>query len=174
MAGRVVHGNVTGEVDEAAVEALRGVEEARGKLLGELVGLGTTMCAAMDAHAGFVPCEHAFGVVIEGVAAVAACEDALRLEELAAAVRARSEHVAEHRGVPQGAVVAPRVDSDGAMALSCLLGAAPRMARLMGVGIMSQRANVALVRALAALGDKGGDACAPARELVAAAWELSL
>ena len=40
-------------------------------LMAELVGLGTTMCAAMDAHPGFVPCRHAFDVLLEGLEAAA-------------------------------------------------------------------------------------------------------
>ena len=46
-------------------------ESFESLLMAELVGLGTTMCAAMDANLGFVPCSHAFGVLLEGLEAAA-------------------------------------------------------------------------------------------------------
>lgn len=172
MSEQVVHGQIGAMAD---AEQIRRIERAREVLVAQLVGLGATMCAAMDAHEGFVPCEHAFGVVIEGTAAACACEDETRLEELTAAVRARSEHVAEHRGVAMGASAhVDMTDVDAVSLLLCVLGGAPRMARAMRVGVMSQEANVALVRALACLGERGRDLAPCVRELSGAIARLAL
>lgn len=166
----IQHGPVTASATEAD-----GVQGLRDQLMAELCGLGATMTAAMAAQPGFVPCEHAFGVVIEGAAAACACEDETRLEELTAAVRARSEHVAEHRGVAMGASAhVDMTDVDAVSLLLCVLGGAPRMVRAMRAGVMSQEANVALVRALACLGERGRDLVPCVRELSGAIARLAL
>lgn len=79
-------------------------ESFESLLMAELVGLGTTMCAAMDANPGFVPCSHAFDVLLEGLEAAAVPASLEILREQAGKVHAHSEHIAEHRGVPRGAV----------------------------------------------------------------------
>lgn len=82
-------------------------ESFESLLMAELVGLGTTMRAAMDANPGFVPCSHAFGVLLEGLDAAAVPAATETLREQADKIHARSEHIAEHRGVPRGAVTCP-------------------------------------------------------------------
>ena len=82
-------------------------ESFESLLMAELVGLGTTMCAAMDANPGFVPCSHAFDVLLEGLGAAAVSAPLEILREQADKVHARSEHIAEHRSVPRGAVTCP-------------------------------------------------------------------
>ena len=61
----IQHGPVAASATEAD-----GTQGLRDQLMAELCGLGATMTAAMAAQPGFVPCEHAFGVVIEGLPAV--------------------------------------------------------------------------------------------------------
>ena len=89
-------------------------EALRHLLAAELVGLATTMCDAMDANPGFVPCGHAFGVVIEGLECTAFDAKPEVLREQAEKVHARSEHVAKHRGVPVGPVTDPYRTAPGA------------------------------------------------------------
>lgn len=166
MADKIEHGNVEGTDSEELRSRIREVASLQGGLVAELVGLGATMCFAMDAHPGFVPCGHAFGVVIEGLAASAGHVEPARLREVRDAVRARSEHVAEHRGVPMGSPVdvLARIQRGGevatmlASALACLQGAAPYVLRAMELGVMSDELDVALVAALTLLGvDEPGD-----------------
>ena len=108
---------------EAVADAPSAADASRDALLAELCGLGATMSAAMEAVPGFVPCGHAFGVVVEGLYAASACGDAAQLDELAADVRARSEHVSAHRGVAQGAVAlaAPQSPETALLLAACLL-----------------------------------------------------
>lgn len=163
MVADILHGAVEGTHDEELRSQIASVAQVQDELVAELVGLGTTMSAAMDALPGFVPCGHAFGVVVEGLAASAghvAPEDVRQVTE---AVRARSEHVSDHRGVPQGAAVdvraqlaaAPANDQAAAMRAQLLLslqGIAPYALRAMELGVMSDDVDVALARGLAALG----------------------
>ena len=159
MSEKIAHGKVEGTDSEELRGRIREVAGLQRELVAELVGLGTTMCAAMDAHPGFVPCGHAFGVVIEGLAVSAGHVEPARLREVRDAVRARSEHVAEHRGVSRGEAVdvLARIERGEkaevlASALACLQGAAPYALRAMELGHMSDELNVALVSALALLG----------------------
>lgn len=154
MSEQVVHGQVEAMAD---AEQIRRVERAREVLVAQLVGLGATMCAAMDAHEGFVPCEHAFGVVIEGLEAAVSSSDESRLSEVAEDVRARSEHVSAHRGVPMGTAQMPApATPEAALLLAALRGIAADAACAMRLGRMDQDVDVFLVNALAALG--AGDA----------------
>lgn len=152
---KIQHGAVAGSDDAAQRARIRAAEDARWRLVAELAGLGATMSAAMEAIPGFVPCGHAFGVVIDGLAAAAASDDAAELDELACAVRARSEHVAEHRGVAQGAVVDMRralaAPSMRVQLLCALEGVALAAQRAMVLGAMSDDVDVALADGLAAL-----------------------
>ncbi len=152
MAQKVQHGDVEGLV---GLEDVKKVMALRGQLVAELVGLGSTMCAAMDAMPGFVPCGHAFGVVIEGLAASAASTSAEELVSVAADVRARSEHVSDHRGVPQGKAVDVMAIPDGRASEVLPLVQVAGLTALpaMQAGVMSDALDVALVRALAALGN---------------------
>lgn len=163
MSGQVQHGAVEGTSDEALRANIEEVARLQGELVAELVGLGTTMSAAMSALSGFVPCGHAFGVVIEGLAASVSCHDPAHIRELTEAVRARSEHVSDHRGVAQGApvdvlatlAVAPAGDKAAAMRAQLLVslqGVAPYAMRAMELGAMSDDVDVALANGLAALG----------------------
>lgn len=151
-----------GTVEEAPAEVRDGLvraEEARRVLVAELAGLGVTMTAAMDAHPGFVPCGHAFAVVIDGLAGAATATAAAELEALAEAARARSEHVAAHRGVSQGDAAYVRtamgkaagVATMRAHLLAELMGIALAAQRGMAMGTMSNEVNVYLVNSLAAL-----------------------
>lgn len=162
MAEKIVHGSIGSVADEDSTGAAEALREAQGELVGELVGLGATMCAAMDEHPGFVPCEHAFGVVIEGLAASLGGRDIARVNELAEAVRARSEHVSEHRGVAQGAAVdaceAVRGNEMCALALAGIQAAAVGAETAMELGTMSEELDVALIRVLAGLGNAAADA----------------
>ena len=147
----IQHGPVTASATETD-----GVQGLRDQLMAELCGLGATMTAAMAAQPGFVPCEHAFGVVIEGLEAVSSSDES-RLSEVAEDVRARSEHVSAHRGVPMGTAQIPAPAApEAALLLAALCGIAADAACAMRCGRMDQDVDVFLVNALAALG--AGDA----------------
>lgn len=148
----IQHGPVTASATEAD-----GVQGLRDQLMAELCGLGATMTAAMAAQPGFVPCEHAFGVVIEGLEAAVSSSDESCLSEVAEDVRARSEHVSAHRGVPMGTAQMPApATPEAALLLAALRGIAADAACAMRLGRMDQDVDVFLVNALAALG--AGDA----------------
>ncbi len=147
----IQHGPVTASATEAD-----GVQGLRDQLMAELCGLGATMTAAMAAQPGFVPCEHAFGVVIEGLEAAVSSSDESRLSEVAEDVRARSEHVSAHRGVPMGTAQIPApATPEAALLLAALCGIAADAACAMRCGRMDQDVDVFLVNALAALGAGG-------------------
>lgn len=147
----IQHGPVTASATEAD-----GVQGLRDQLMAELCGLGATMTAAMAAQPGFVPCEHAFGVVIEGLEAAVSSSDESRLSEVAEDVRARSEHVSAHRGVPMGTAQMPApATPEAALLLAALCGIAADAACAMRCGRMDQDVDVFLVNALAALGAGG-------------------
>lgn len=147
----IQHGPVTASATEAD-----GVQGLRDQLMAELCGLGATMTAAMAAQPGFVPCEHAFGVVIEGLEAAVSSSDESRLSEAAEDVRARSEHVSAHRGVPMGTAQIPAPAApEAALLLAALCGIAADAACAMRCGRMDQDVDVFLVNALAALGAGG-------------------
>lgn len=148
----IQHGPVAASATEAD-----GAQGLRDQLMAELCGLGATMTAAMAAQPGFVPCEHAFGVVIEGLEAAVSSSDESRLSEVAEDVRARSEHVSAHRGVPMGTAQMPApATPEAALLLAALRGIAADAACAMRLGCMDQDVDVFLVNALAALG--AGDA----------------
>lgn len=148
----IQHGPVAASATEAD-----GAQGLRDQLMAELCGLGATMTAAMVAQPGFVPCEHAFGVVIEGLEAAVSSSDESRLSEVAEDVRARSEHVSAHRGVPMGTAQMPApATPEAALLLAALRGIAADAACAMRCGRMDQDVDVFLVNALAALG--AGDA----------------
>lgn len=148
----IQHGPVAASATEAD-----GAQGLRDQLMAELCGLGATMTAAMAAQPGFVPCEHAFGVVIEGLEAAVSSSDESRLSEVAEDVRARSEHVSAHRGVPMGTAQMPApATPEAALLLTALRGIAADAACAMRLGRMDQDVDVFLVNALAALG--AGDA----------------
>ena len=147
----IQHGLVTASATEAD-----GVQGLRDQLMAELCGLGATMTAAMAAQPGFVPCEHSFGVVIEGLEAAVSSSDESRLSEVAEDVRARSEHVSAHRGVPMGTAQMPApATPEAALLLAALCGIAADAACAMRCGRMDQDVDVFLVNALAALGAGG-------------------
>ena len=56
MSDKVVHGKVEGSDSEELRGRIREVAGLQRELVAELVGLGATMCAAMEAQPGFVPC----------------------------------------------------------------------------------------------------------------------
>ena len=148
----IQHGPVAASATEAD-----GAQGLRDQLMAELCGLGATMTAAMAAQPGFVPCEHAFGVVIEGLEAAVSSSDGSRLSEVAEDVRARSEHVSAHRGVPMGTAQMPApATPEAALLLAALRGIAADATCAMRLGRMDQDVDVFLVNALAALG--AGDA----------------
>lgn len=148
----IQHGPVAASATEAD-----GAQGLRDQLMAELCGLGATMTAAMAAQPGFVPCEHAFGVVIEGLEAAVSSSDESRLSEVAEDVRARSEHVSAHRGVPMGTAQMPApATPEAALLLAALRGIAADAACAMRLGCMDQDVDVFLVNALATLG--AGDA----------------
>lgn len=148
----IQHGPVAASATEAD-----GAQGLRDQLMAELCGLGATMTAAMAAQPGFVPCEHAFGMVIEGLEAAVSSSDESRLSEVAEDVRARSEHVSAHRGVPMGTAQMPApATPEAALLLAALRGIAADAACAMRLGRMDQDVDVFLVNALAALG--AGDA----------------
>lgn len=148
----IQHGPVAASATEAD-----GAQGLRDQLMAELCGLGAAMTAAMAAQPGFVPCEHAFGVVIEGLEAAVSSSDESRLSEVAEDVRARSEHVSAHRGVPMGTAQMPApATPEAALLLAALRGIAADAACAMRLGRMDQDVDVFLVNALAALG--AGDA----------------
>ena len=149
----IQHGPVTASATEAD-----GVQGLRDQLMAELCGLGATMTAAMAAQPGFVPCEHAFGVVIEGLEAAVSSSDESRLSEVAEDVRARSEHVSAHRGVAQGAVALAAPQSpETALLLAAVRGIASDAFGAMQLGRMDDDVDVFLANALAALGSGAVD-----------------
>ena len=172
MAEQVQHGAVEGVFDETHAKQ---VVAKRQALVAELVGLGSTMCAAMDAMPGFVPCGHAFGVVLDGLTASAAATDLAAISEVTDDVRARSEHVAEHRDVPQGKVVnvCEGASAAASQALALTQAAALAAVPAMRAGLMSDELDVALVRALESLG-KGDAASAQASAASALALASTL
>ncbi len=148
---------MTNPVQHGAVEATESERPSlyakRDVLLAELCGLGATMTNAMEAVPGFVPCGHAFGVVVEGLYASVACGSAAELDELIAAVHDRSEHVSAHRGVDAGAVAEPAAATpEAALLLAALRGMAADAYCAMSLGRMDDEADVLLANALAALG----------------------
>lgn len=161
MSENIQHGAVAGTDDANLRAQIEEVARCQDELVAELVGLGATMSAAMDALPGFVPCGHAFGVVIEGLNASAGHFDPAYIRQLTEAVRARSEHVSDHRGVPQGKVVdvrsalgsQDRIAAMRAQLLVSLQGIAPHAMRAMELGVMSDDVDVVLARGLAALGN---------------------
>lgn len=170
MSNPVKHGAVEAtETERPAVYA------KRDELLAELCGLGATMTNAMAAVPGFVPCGHAFGVVIEGLYASVACGSEGELDEFIAAVHDRSEHVSAHRGVAAGVVCAPAAGTaEAALLLAALRGMAADAYCAMSLGRMDDDVDVLLANALAALGAgevshdllaRAGDAAAKLREL---------
>ena len=143
----IQHGPVAASATEAD-----GTQGLRDQLMAELCGLGATMTAAMAAQPGFVPCEHAFGVVIEGLEAAVSSSDESCLSEVAEDVRARSEHVSAHRGVPMGTAQMPApATPEAALLLAALRGIAADAVCAMRLGRMDQDVDVFLVNALAAL-----------------------
>ncbi len=148
---------MTNPVQHGAVEATESERPAlyakRDELLAELCGLGATMSNAMAAVPGFVPCGHAFGVVIEGLYASVACGSVDDLEQVIAAVHDRSEHVSAHRGVELGAVAAPAAaTAEAALLLAAIRGMAADAYCAMQLGRMDDDVDVLLANALAALG----------------------
>ena len=144
-------------VEHGPVEATQSNRPAlydkRDELLAELCGLGATMSNAMEAMPGFVPCGHAFGVVIEGLYASVACGSEEQLDQIIEAVHDRSEHVSEHRGVAAGAVAVPAATTpEAALLLAALRGMAADVYCAMELGRMDDDVDVLLANALAALG----------------------
>lgn len=167
----IQHGPVSASTSEPSK-----AQVLREGLMAELCGLGATMTAAMAAQPGFVPCEHAFGVVIEGLEAATSSADEARLAEVAEDVRARSEHVSAHRGVPMGAAAAPApATPEVALLLAALRGISVDAACAMGLGRMDQDVDVFLVNALAALGagEVGHDLLTRAGEVALVASKLA-
>ncbi|WP_321970841.1 hypothetical protein [Paratractidigestivibacter sp.] len=148
MTNPVQHGPV--EATETTRPAIYG---KRDELLAELCGLGATMTGAMAAVPGFVPCGHAFGVVIDGLYASVACGSVEQLDQIIEAVHDRSEHVSAHRGVEAGAVAAPACDTpEAALLLAAVRGMAADVYCAMELGRMDDDVDVLLANALAALG----------------------
>lgn len=144
----IQHGPVAASAEKPGAAAAKQAE-----LVAQLCGLGATMSNAMQAVPGFVPCGHAFGVVIEGLFAATACADATQLDAYIEAVAARSEHVSAHRGVPQGAAAAPVLDTpEAALLFSAIRGIAADAYAAMELGRMDDDVDVLLANALAALG----------------------
>lgn len=128
------------------------------ELLAEVCGLGATMSSAMDAVPGFVPCGHAFSNLLEGLFAAAVGDDAAELDEVIAGVRDRSEHIAGHRGVPQGAAgIAPVNTPEAALLLAAVRGIAADAVAAMQLGRMDDEVNVLLANACRALGEGSVD-----------------
>lgn len=137
----------------ASVEGATKTDQLRAQLMAELCGLGATMSSAMEAVPGFVPCGHAFGVVIEGLYGAVASNDEAELTELAQAVHDRSEHVSAHRGVPQGSAAMPApVTPEAALLAAAIRGIAADAYVAMQHGNMNDDVDVLLANALAALG----------------------
>lgn len=144
----IQHGPVSARATEG-----NNVQLLQDRLMAELCGLGATMTAAMEAQPGFVPCEHAFGVVIEGLEATVACSDEARIVEVTEDVRARSEHVSAHRGVAMGAAkMSVPCTPEVALLRAALRGIAVDAARAMELGHMDEEVDVFQVNALSALG----------------------
>ncbi len=161
----IQHGPVAATAAQPSAAAAK-----QAQLVAQLCGLGATMTNAMAAAPGFVPCGHAFGVVIEGLFAATACANEAQLSEYIEAVAARSEHVSAHRGVPQSAAVAPALDTpEAALLFSAIRGIAADAYAAMQLGRMDDDVDVLLANALAALGTGAAD-----HDLLVRAGEASL
>lgn len=149
------HGAVEAVADEGLVA---GTEELRRRLLAELCGLARTLVAAMRENPGFVPCGHAFGELVEGTFVATASDDEGELSSWAEAVRARSEHVSEHRGVERGPAVFPDPDdAQAALLFAAVRGIAADARRALMLGRSADELNVTLAEALASLGEGEAD-----------------
>lgn len=161
----IQHGPVAATTEQPSAAAAK-----QAQLTAQLCGLGATMTNAMAAVPGFVPCGHAFGVVIEGLFAATACADAAQLDAYIEAIAARSEHVSAHRSVDQGAVAAPALDTpEAALLFSAIRGIAADAYAAMQLGRMDDDVDVLLANALAALGAGAVD-----HDLLVRAGEASL
>ena len=161
---------------EATVSGRSRIDDLRDELMAELCGLGATLTAAMDAMPGFVPCGHAFGVVIDGIYAACACGSESELAGFVEDVRARNEHVSGHRGVAQGAAVMPApATAEAALLLAALRGIAADAYAAMGLGRMDDELDVLLANALAALGsgEVSHDLLVRAGKAASRAYELA-
>ncbi len=144
----VQHGPVAASASAPSAAAAK-----REELMAEVCGLGATMSAAMAAQPGFVPCGHAFSNLLEGLFAATACDDAAELDEVIDGVRARSEHIAAHRGVPQGVPGLAPVDApDSALLLAAVRGIAADAVAAMQLGRMDDEVDALLADACRALG----------------------
>lgn len=76
------------------------MKNENAQLAGALVGLGGTICQAMDEIDGFVPCGHPATVVIDGLASLQARLSDEELNEKTESVCGLIDHVSEKRGVP--------------------------------------------------------------------------
>lgn len=139
-------------------------ESFESLLMAELVGLGATMCAAMDANPGFVPCSHAFDVLLEGLGAAAVPAPLEILREQADKVHARSEHIAEHRSVPRGAVTCPYAGPGREPIADAVSDVKMAACAVEDSGCENEEACVAIARALAGIGDPHSDAAAVAEQ----------
>lgn len=146
----VAHGPVVAATDAAQMSK---TEQARSELLAELCGLGATMSAAMAAQPGFIPCGHAFGELIEGLHGATISQDAAEMDQLKERARLRSEHVAAHRGVPQGSAVFPAPSvAQSALLFAAARGVAADAWLALQLGITDDTVDTFLAQSLGALG----------------------
>lgn len=181
----VQHGPVDMSSEELSAQ-IHAVAAAQDELLAECVSLGTTLTRAMDALPGFVPCGHAFSELIVGVAETLGRQDVEELAQVKEAVRARAEHVADHRGVELGKALNPvpelvKLDANSPQRVKlALLAALQSLAiytrRAMELGEMRDEINVAIARGLALLGDPDAEfkACLAHEKVLGEAYQQAL
>lgn len=143
------HGAVDAALSQDAAQSLG---EVRQELAATVCSLAGTLCAAMDAIPGFVPCGHAFAELLAGVNGLLTYENISELRALTEQAQARGAHVCDHRGVEPGVAVAPQIGStEAALLWAATRGIAADAWHGMRAGVSSDGVNVFVARALFAL-----------------------
>lgn len=160
------HGHVDA-TDNAYKAELVEVAHLQYKLVDEVVNLGKTLCAAMDAHPGFVPCDHAFFEFVEGLCLSIGAFTNEDIEGEIERVNARRLHIEDHRGVSidaaKGVVeTLSKLDVNSPMRVKLALllaleGLAPYVMRSFELGVTKSEHLVLMARAANLLGTEDAD-----------------
>lgn len=132
------------------------MKNENAQLAGALVGLGGTICQAMDEIDGFVPCGHPATVVIDGLASLQARLSDEELGKKTESVCGLIDHVSEKRGVPVHSVANVKEFSSSKKELLARL--ADVACQLQPKEATHQTINAWLYRGLAALEGDGNTA----------------
>ncbi|WP_028263791.1 hypothetical protein [Atopobium fossor] len=151
-----IHGAVAA-VSDAESKELVAVSVAQSELLAQSVGLGITLSNAMSAIPGFIPCGHAFSELFLGLKFSFGEAALSEVEAVTEGVRARAEHVSNHRGVEQGKpfdlMVSMRADGATAGKLAQLMASLHVLAslaeRAQRLGVTNDELNKTVAESLA-------------------------